>query len=69
MKDNEKGNDINKKIFKIVSYIISFIILIALVGGFIIWKKTNDIVAIIGSILCCLGLAFNIFIFYKQIYR
>ena len=64
-----EDNNINKKIFKIISYIISFIILIAIVGGIVLWEKSNDIVYIISAILCCLGLSFNIFIFYKQIYR
>lgn len=64
-----EDNNINKKIFKIISYIISFIILIAIVGGIVLWEKSNDIVYIIISILCCLGLTFNLYILYKQIYR
>lgn len=68
-KDNDKFNakkSLNNKIINITIFTLCLVIIFALILGFIIWQKTNDLSFIIFISIGILGVLFNMYLLLKE---
>lgn len=68
-KDKDKFNvkkSLNNKIINITIFTLCLVIIFALIFGFIIWQKTNDLSFIIFISIGILGVLFNMYLLLKE---